>query len=101
MDPKLSRLKAEFNQIEENLGRGGVVPAELKELSRRHAELLPVVAKIDQLTQIEKELADLDGLSRDKEFIELAQAEKAKLGEKAKALELELRSELIPKDPND
>jgi peptide chain release factor 1 len=102
VDPKVAKLEQEFKGIEERLSAGGVPPGEMKELSRRHAELSPVAARARELAAVEKELADIDSwlAGSDAELKELALAEKPKLSERQKTLESQLRIDLIPKDPN-
>src|SRR5688572_12209524 len=102
MDPKVAKLEQEFKSIEERLSAGGVPPGEMKELSRRHAELSPVAARARELAAVEKELADVEGwlAGGDADMKELALSEKPRLSERQKALESQLRLDLIPKDPN-
>ena len=52
MDAQLSKLQAEYRLIEEKLSRGGVSPNELRELSRRHSELSPLIAPLCELRKI-------------------------------------------------
>ena len=101
MDAQLSKLQAEYRLIEEKLSRGGVSPNELRELSRRHSELSPLIAQLCELRKIEAELKELEAMiaGRDKEMQQLAQAEKPQLAQRAKDLELKIRQELLPKDP--
>ncbi|OGR88920.1 MAG: peptide chain release factor 1 [Elusimicrobia bacterium RIFCSPHIGHO2_02_FULL_57_9] len=101
MDAQLSKIQAEYRLIEEKLSRGGVSPNELRELSRRHSELSPLIAQLCELRKIEAELKELEAMiaGRDKEMQQLAQAEKPQLAQRAKDLELKIRQELLPKDP--
>ncbi|HAM34645.1 MAG TPA: peptide chain release factor 1 [Elusimicrobia bacterium] len=103
MDPRLEQLHKEFADLEQRLARGELSAADLKELSRRHAELAPLVARVRELSCLERELSDLDGLlsSSDPELREMAASEKPQVAQKCKALEEELRLELIPKDPSE
>jgi len=103
MDPQLEKLEAEFKGIEARLGRGELCAADLKELSRRHAELAPLAAKVRELARLERELRDLEALlaGGDAQMRALAAAEKPQVAQKAGALEAELRLNLVPKDPAD
>jgi peptide chain release factor 1 len=101
MENRLIRLEAEFREVEERLGRGGLSAAELKELSLRHAHLAPLAARIRAVGRLEKELAGLEVLCADKEMQAMALAEKPLVEERLKVLETEIKAELLPKDPND
>ena len=102
MDAKLTRLEAEFSEIESRLSAGTVPPAELKDLSRRHSELLPVIARIRELAKLESDVKELDSwlAGSDAEMKDLAAQEKPKISERLKELERQLRIDLLPKDPN-
>ena len=102
MDAKLTRLEAEFSEIESRLSAGTVPPAELKDLSRRHSELLPVIARIRELAKLESDVKELDSwlAGSDAEMKDLAAQEKPKISERLKELERHLRIDLLPKDPN-
>jgi peptide chain release factor 1 len=103
MDAKLQKLVEESRDIEAKLAAGSLAPGQLKDLSRRHAELSPLVARIRELARLEGELKDLDALisGEDAEMRAMASAEKPQLALKAQTLEGELRLELVPKDPHD
>jgi peptide chain release factor 1 len=103
MDPKLEKLSAEFKALEERLGSTGLSPADLKELSRRHAELAPVAARVAELARMEAELGELDALisGTDLEMREMAADEKPLLEHKIHSSEDALRLDLLPRDPND
>jgi peptide chain release factor 1 len=101
MESKLTRLEDEFKAIESKLAAGGLPSSEVKELSRRHFELTPVVGRVREVSRLEKELLELDVLIKgsDAEMRELAAAEKPALTEKLAKLTEELKRDLIPKDP--
>ncbi|MBI5630786.1 MAG: peptide chain release factor 1 [Elusimicrobia bacterium] len=103
MNAQLIKLKTEFEEVERKLGQGGLSPADLKELSRRHAELAPLMGLAQSLEKAEAEFADLEALAAgsDREMAGLALSEKGKLSEKVKVLEREIQAALLPKDPND
>ena len=103
MDPQLKKLAAEFNALEERLSRGNLSPADLKDLSRRHAQLAPLAARVGELGRLETEIRDLETLlaGADPEMRAMAASERPGVVGKAKALEDALRLELAPKDPNE
>jgi len=103
MDSKLQKLTAEFRDIEARLSQGGLSAADLKELSRRHAEFSPLAARVKELERLEGELRDLESLlaGSDAEMRSMAAAEKPQVAEKIRSLEDALRLELVPKDPTD
>jgi len=102
MESKLSKLAEEFDMVERQLS-AGVAPGELKNLTRRHAELAPIVARIRELAKGEKELADIEALLRgsDSDMRELASAEKPGLQKRLEELSEQLKRDLLPKDPRD
>ncbi len=103
MDSQLKKLEAEFKALEDRLSRGDVAPAEMKDLSRRHAQLAPLSARVRELDRLEAEIRDLETLldGTDPEMREMAAYEKPEVARRAKALEDALRLELVPKDPNE
>ena len=103
MDNKLQKLAAEFRDIETRLSQGGIPASELKELSRRHADLAPLSVRVKELERLEGELRDLETLltGGDAELRAMAAAEKPQVVEKIRSLEEALRLDLVPKDPTD
>jgi peptide chain release factor 1 len=103
MDNKLQKLAAEFRNIEARLSQGGIPAVELKELSRRHAELAPLSVRVKELERLEGEFRDLESLlaGSDAEMRAMAAAEKPQVAEKIRSLEEALRLDLVPKDPTD
>ena len=72
-----------------------------RKLTREHSEISPVVALYRAYVQTEADIASATEMLEDAEMKELAEQEiddgKARLLE----LELQLQTELLPKDPND
>ena len=76
----------------------------LPKYRKEHADLAPLVQAFRRYQQVQKELADNQGLLKDEadeELKDLAREEIQTLKEQAARLEEELRFLLLPKDPND
>jgi len=103
MDPKLQKLAAEARDIEARLSQGGLAATEMKDLSRRHADLAPLAGRVKELERLEGELRDLEALlaGGDAELLALAAAERRQVSEKIRSLEEALRLDLVPKDKAD
>lgn len=99
---KLKALEAEFNSIEAKLGDPGVVPSQpdYLALSKRHAALRPLVAKIRERTRLIGELAALQGVvsGADAELRAMAEAEQGELQARLQAVEGEVEEALLGKD---
>jgi peptide chain release factor 1 len=95
------KLLEEFEQVEAKLSSGPAAE-EIKTLSRRHAELTPVVALVREhetlLHHLEQAEQVLSG--GDAEMKELAAVEKEELSGRITALEDKLKRALLPKDPD-
>ncbi len=102
MDPRLVKLSADFQALEEKLA-GGAAGAELKDLAKRHAELAPLAARVRKLAEAERQLADARALltGSDPEMRQLALAEEAELSGQVVTLTDRLLLDLLPKDPDD
>lgn len=102
MDPRLERLAADYQALEDKLA-GGPAGAELKDLAKRHAELAPLAARVRKLAETERQLSDARALMNgaDPEMRQLAVAEEAELSARAGELAEGLLLDLIPKDPDD
>jgi peptide chain release factor 1 len=105
MFDKLKGVEERFNEVETALSAPDVVNdrAAFEKLSREHAELSKVVTMFRQYREIVGELADSQELMQDSdpEMKSLARAEVARLIEARDALEVALKKQLVPKDPND
>ena len=103
MDAKLIRLEQEYAEIEAKLGSGEISPEELKNLTRRHAEISPVVAQVRELKGVEEEIVGLSPMldDSDPEMRAMAQSDVQRAEDRRKALEAALRTALLPKDPAD
>jgi peptide chain release factor 1 len=74
----------------------------MTELSRKHAELLPIVQDYRQWSRVRNELGEVRVLaeSDDSEFAEMAKSEMKDLAEREKEMRQRLEESLQPKDPN-
>jgi len=97
---KLDKLTARWNMIQSELN-AGVNQATYTKLTKEFAALSPIVATIDALRAAEKERADLQALTSDKEMAALARDDLEALEPRIAALEHELKLQLIPKDSAD
>ena len=80
-------------------------PQKIRELAKERAELEPVVRKFGDYKKALKDLAELRQMASDPgtepDLRKLAAAEAEQLEERERALESELRTMLLPKDPYD
>jgi peptide chain release factor 1 len=101
---KLQPLVDRYMAIETEMA-AAPEPEEFVRLSQEYAELGPVVEKIRTFIEIRDELVDLATIygdpESDNEMRDLAGAEIEALKEKVEALELALKTALIPKDSAD
>jgi peptide chain release factor 1 len=103
---KLQKLEKQYVELERQLAEPEVIrDQELYQKYRKeHAELSSLIQVFRRYQQVQKELADSQGLLKeetDEELKALARDEVQSLKEQAAALEEELRFLLLPKDPND
>ena len=99
-----SKYIAEFKQLEQDLSSGNLSAADLAAKAKRHAYLKPIIEKEQEITAVEKSIADDRALieaGEDKELVKMAADELAELEEKLPTLQKELRILVIPPDPND
>ncbi len=78
--------------------------SEYGKVAREHSRVVKIDRLYTKFKRVKQELAESQELfqqEEDEEMRELARSEVAELGNKAKALEKELRIMLLPKDPND
>ncbi len=101
---KLHDLREQFQELENQLGDPNVMSDRnrLTDLSRKHAELLPIVKDFRDWERINKELQEVKDLlsSDDSELADMAELELEDLKEQEKSLRLKLEDYLKPKDPN-
>ena len=72
-----------------------------RKLTREHAELSPLVEKYLALKQCEADVATAEGMLKDAELREFAEAEIADNRTRIEEIETAIQRDLLPKDPND
>ncbi|HET6381319.1 MAG TPA: peptide chain release factor 1 [candidate division Zixibacteria bacterium] len=105
MIDRLREIEARFDELTTLMASPDVVadPRHLSELGRELARLEPVVNAIRSWTSVRSQLEEAREMARDPddEVRALAREEVATLEERERTLEQELRTHLIPRDPND
>ncbi len=72
-----------------------------RKLTREHADIAPVVALYRAFDQAESDIASAQAMLSDPEMKALAEDEIVDAKARQQQLEIELQTELLPKDPND
>jgi len=100
---KLEQISERFEELSEMLCAPEINADKSKFLafSREHAELRPVAHAFASYGELERAIAEARELLADPDMRELAEADLPALRDRAVALEKELQTELLPKDPND
>ena len=105
MFDKLKALKERYEELSEKIEDSGVMAnRELwRSLVKEHAELEGIVQKYDEYTAAKDQLDELAEMAKtaDAELMELIKEETQDLEKALPALEEELKTMLVPKDPND
>ncbi len=105
MFDKLKALKERYEELSEKIADSGVMAnRELwRSLVKEHAELEGIVQKYDEYTAAKGQLDELAEMAKtaDAELMELIKEETQDLEKALPALEEELKTMLVPKDPND
>ena len=105
MFERLDNLLKRSQQIDELFAQPEVAsdPNQVNNLAKERSELQPVVTAYQQLQNAQQELADAKVLAEDDDpdFAIMARDEIDRLTTAVERLEAELRTALIPKDPND
>jgi peptide chain release factor 1 len=100
----INKFKKEFQQIEAELSAGNIAPEVLKEKTKRHAFLRPVIEKITELENIENAIRQAREIiedGSDKEMSALAAEEISSLENRPTEIIKELRLLILPPDPKD
>lgn len=97
---KLDELTIKKKKIEEELSTNFSDSSLIKKLSAELGEIKNIVEIYENYQNCEKELGDVEDLLSDPEMKDLAQLEKNELQKKISELEIELKTLMVPKDPN-
>lgn len=101
---RMEQLEKRFELLEQQMAQGSS-SAEYVKLASEYAELEPIVLKLRQFKNIQKEIGELDALLNEAEteadMLALAREEISSLKEKRLSLEKELQLLLLPKDAAD
>ncbi len=99
----LQRLRSRLHELDALLSAADVVEdmARFRALSKEHAEASEVVAVYERFLRREADLAAAQGLLRDPEMAEMAREEIATCESDLTALDSELQTLLLPRDPDD
>ena len=104
--PKLEAIKQRYNEVADLIIQPDVITDQKKysQLNKEYSDLGKIVkvynqykGALDTISESDEIIAD----GSDKDFVDLAKAEKMETQEKIPALEEELKVLLIPKDPTD
>ncbi len=99
-----SKYITEFQQLEQELSSGNLAAQDLAAKAKRHAFLKPIIEKEQEITAMEKSIADDRALieaGEDKELVKMAAEELAELEAQLPVLQKQLRILVLPPDPND
>jgi peptide chain release factor 1 len=100
---QLRRLVAEHRDLTDRLQDPAVSsdPKELKRIGKRLKELSPLVPMMERYDQLQKSIEDAARMKNDPELGAIAEDEAEQARKEIPALEQQMRSFLIPRDPDD
>ena len=104
LDKQFSIILEKFKLIENSLNNMNDIDSnELIKLNREYSELRPIVEKIQEYKNLQKDILNLNELAKDNdlEISKIAETELIEKKNQIKNLEQELLKLLIPKDEND
>jgi peptide chain release factor 1 len=103
MIEKLAGLEARYEELQRQMAEHAQDYARVAELSRERSEIEPVVLKFREYKQAQDSLAQAKSMlsEHDPELRAMAESEAAMLEPRIAALEKQLKSMLIPRDPRD
>ncbi len=104
LDKQFSIILEKFKLIENSLNNMNDIDSnELIKLNREYSELRPIVEKIQEYNNLQKDILNLNDLVKDNdlEISNIAESELIEKKNQIKDLEQELLKLLIPKDEND
>ena len=99
----LAEIERRFEELEQQMADQAVAtdPQRLQEIGRERAELQDVVSTYRALRETESALQDTEALAADPEMAELAAEELELLRSRREELLAAVKSQLVPRDPND
>lgn len=104
---KLAHLERSHDDLTRRLADPAVLgdPKAYTDTSKALAEISPLVELVRELREVDRQVAETDqmlaDLPKDDELFAMAREEREGLATRRLGLEARLRTELIPKDPND
>jgi len=103
---KLEELSRRSDELNDALARPEVVsdPEKLRRAAKEQADLSDIIVAYRSLTDVIREIADLEELARnedDPEMVSMAREDVALLKDRQSRIETDLNFLLLPKDPND
>jgi len=100
---RLKQLEVRFDEMSGQLSDPAVIADQprYQKLAKQHRDMVPVVEKYREYSQIENGIADARGLLDDPDMGEMAAEELAQLEARLPVVEEELKVLLLPKDPLD
>lgn len=103
---KLEKIKVRFDQINSQLSEAANTNdfEKIKNLNKERLNLEEIIAAYEKYSSIIKNIEgnqEIINSSKDKDLIELAETEMDELKEQKELLEDEIKTLLLPKDPND
>jgi len=107
MIPELQAIEDKYRQLTAALSDPAIAaePQKIRELAKERSELEPVFRKSEEWKRVRRDREEARALladpATDPELRRMAESEAEALGAKEEALAAELRTLLLPKDPND
>jgi peptide chain release factor 1 len=103
---KLEKIKARFEEVTQLLADAGVIANQetYRDLARERSELVEIVRVYDEYRRVVKQIEgnrEVLSETQEAELREIAEEELKELEEKSQRLESQLKSLLVPRDPND
>lgn len=103
---KLENLEKEFMRVEEQMGDQSIMSNQVEylKLTRRHKELSKVVSLFREARKSQQQVQDSESIlaqESDEEMREFAKDQLKVAKEAVERIEEEIKTELLPKDPND
>ncbi|MDI6780120.1 MAG: peptide chain release factor 1 [Bacteroidota bacterium] len=106
MFERLEKIKQRYDEVTQLLSDPNIINNQerFRELSKEHSELYEIVKAYDNYVKVKKEITDLQEIldsSTDADMKDIAESEIKELISSILTLEENLKSLLLPKDPND